>query len=51
MMAINYAPAYLGDYTFPDFAEALGWLMVCCPILCIIIGAIVELIRKGSVSV
>ncbi|XP_069115318.1 sodium-dependent proline transporter-like isoform X1 [Argopecten irradians] len=49
MMAINYMPAYLGDYTFPSFAEALGWLMALSPVLLILIGFVVQSIRKGGV--
>ncbi|XP_021362137.1 sodium-dependent proline transporter-like isoform X1 [Mizuhopecten yessoensis] len=50
MMAINYSPAVLGDYTFPPFAEAIGWMMVLAPLMLIIIGAIVQIVRKGGVS-
>ena len=47
MSAVTYAPAYYGDYTFPTFAEALGWLMVCSPLACVVIGFVVQILRYG----
>jgi cell division protein FtsW (lipid II flippase) len=47
MSAVTYAPAYYGDYTFPTFAEVLGWLMVCSPLACVIIGFVVQICRYG----
>lgn len=54
MSGITYAPAYYtkyeGVYTFPDFAEGLGWLMVVSPLALIVGGMIVQSIRYGGVS-
>ena len=54
MSGITYAPAYYdkyeGRYTFPSFAEGLGWLMVVSPLALIVGGAIVQSIRYGGVS-
>ncbi|XP_052078661.1 sodium-dependent proline transporter-like [Mytilus californianus] len=47
MSGLNYAPAYYGDYVFPGYAEALGWLMVCSPLALIVLGFIVQSIRYG----
>lgn len=47
MSGVNYAPAYYGDYVFPGYAEALGWLMVCSPLALIVLGFIVQSIRYG----
>lgn len=47
MSAINYSPAYYGDYEFPGYAQAMGWLMVCSPLALIIIVMIAQIIRKG----
>lgn len=55
MSGITYAPAYYtkyeGVYTFPDFAEGLGWLMVVSPLALIVGGMIVQSIRYGGVSI
>ncbi|XP_033759005.1 sodium-dependent proline transporter-like [Pecten maximus] len=51
MMAINYSPAYLGNYNYPGFAEALGWFMVVTPLLLVLGGAIVQSIRSGGVGI
>ena len=54
MSGITYAPAYYdkyeGRYSFPSFAEGLGWLMVVSPLALIVGGAIVQSIRYGGVS-
>lgn len=54
MSGITYAPAYYtkyeGVYTFPDFAEGLGWLMVVSPLALIVGGMIVQSIRYGGVA-
>lgn len=54
MSGITYAPAYYtkyeGVYTFPDFAEGLGWLMVVSPLALVVGGMIVQSIRYGGVS-
>ena len=51
MSGVNYTPLYYGDYTFPKWADGIGWLMVCVPIAAILSGAIIRLIRcKGNVS-
>lgn len=47
MSAYSYTPAYYGSYTFPDFAQALGWLMVCSPLAIIVFIMIAQIIRKG----
>ncbi|XP_052078656.1 sodium- and chloride-dependent GABA transporter 1-like isoform X1 [Mytilus californianus] len=47
MSAINYSPAYYGDYEFPGYAQAMGWLMVCSPLAIIIVVMIAQIIRKG----
>ena len=47
MTAVGYSPANYGDYVFPGYAEALGWLMVCSPIVLIVAGFIIQSIRYG----
>lgn len=47
MSAIGYSPAYYGDYVFPDWAQALGWMMVVAPLVTVIGVMIVQVIIKG----
>lgn len=52
MTGVNYTPASYADRVFPSWAEGLGWMMVVIPIVLIIIGAIIQLVRcGGSVSI
>lgn len=50
MSAIFYTPAAYNNEVFPDWAEGIGWLMVTVPLVLIVIGGIVAVIQKGSVS-
>ncbi|XP_045204515.2 sodium- and chloride-dependent glycine transporter 1-like [Mercenaria mercenaria] len=48
MSGINYTPVYYyADQPFPSWAQALGWILACLPLLWITIGAIVALVRNG----
>ena len=52
MTGVNYSPASYAGRVFPPWAEGIGWIMVVIPIVLIIVGAIVQLIRSGgSVSI
>lgn len=44
---VDYTKAYYGDKIFPDWAEALGWLMVAASIIWIPIIMIYELCKRG----
>ena len=48
MTGVNYAPASYADRVFPPWAEGIGWIMVCLPVVLIIVGAIVQLVRCGG---
>ena len=30
-LGAKYVPAYYGDYTFPPYAESIGWALALCP--------------------
>ncbi|XP_060578343.1 sodium- and chloride-dependent glycine transporter 2-like [Ruditapes philippinarum] len=48
MSAINYTPVYYyTDQPFPSWAQAVGWILACLPLLWIIIGAIVVIVRNN----
>ncbi|KAK3100774.1 hypothetical protein FSP39_025139, partial [Pinctada imbricata] len=52
MAAVFYTPAYYdrhdGRYSFPPFAEGVGWMMVCLPLLLIIGTAIFQAVKYGG---
>ncbi|XP_046578723.1 sodium-dependent proline transporter-like [Haliotis rubra] len=45
--SVENSPARYGDYTFPPWAQGVGWVMVSLPVLLIIIVAIVQIKRYG----
>ena len=52
MTGVSYTPAGYDGENFPGWAEGLGWMMVAVPIVLILTGMIVQLVRNGgSVSV
>ncbi|XP_067663048.1 sodium- and chloride-dependent glycine transporter 2-like [Haliotis asinina] len=45
--ATQYSPAKYGNYTFPPWAEGIGWCMVVAPLAMILIVMLVQIIRLG----
>jgi len=50
MSGVNYTPAYYGDYTFPSWAEGIGWILAVVPVAMVIIGWIYALVKFKGVS-
>ncbi|WAQ97849.1 SC6A5-like protein, partial [Mya arenaria] len=50
MSGVNYTAAYYGEYTFPPWAEGIGWCLAVLPILCVVIGVIFGIVKFGGVS-
>lgn len=48
MTGVNYTPASYAGRIFPAWAEGLGWMMVAIPIVLVIMGAIIQLVRCGG---
>ena len=48
MSGVNYTAAYYNDYTFPSWAEGVGWILAVLPIVMILLGAIFQIIRSGG---
>ena len=46
--SVTYSPATLNDYTYPDWANAIGFGMVALSVLLIPIAAIVALVKRVS---
>ena len=45
---IEHVPPVLGDYTFPGWAEGLGWAIAACSVLPIPGAAVVMWARQGG---
>ena len=45
-LAVNYVPAFYGDYNFPSWAESIGWALALLPVAFIPITMIVQFFRK-----
>lgn len=48
MTGVSYTPAGYDGEDFPGWAEGLGWMMVAVPIVLILVGMIVQLVRNGG---
>ncbi|OWF55568.1 Sodium- and chloride-dependent glycine transporter 2 [Mizuhopecten yessoensis] len=45
---VKFVPSAYGDYVFEDWAQGVGWVLVAIPVLCIIVVAIIQLVRYGG---
>ncbi|XP_022079492.1 sodium- and chloride-dependent glycine transporter 1-like [Acanthaster planci] len=43
---VDYVPASYASYIFPVWAEAVGWIMTCSSLICVIIYAVYYLVVK-----
>ena len=48
LKAIQYEPVTMGSYVYPDWGNALGWLMVVFPVIMIPGGFIYHLLFKDN---
>ena len=48
MTGVSYTPAGYDGEEFPGWAEGLGWMMVAVPIVLILTGMIVQLVKNGG---
>ena len=48
MTGVSYTPAGYNGKDFPGWAEGLGWMMVAVPIVLILAGMAIQLIRSGG---
>ncbi|XP_045130253.1 sodium- and chloride-dependent glycine transporter 2-like [Portunus trituberculatus] len=45
----DIVPASWESYVFPDAIQILGWLTCCCPLVCVVVGAVYAMItNKGG---
>lgn len=47
---VDYVPASFGDYTFPPWAEAIGWTLTMTGLLCIVVYAFYNIIHLQTGS-
>lgn len=46
-LAVQYVPAYYGAYSYPDWAESIGWALALCPVALIPFTMIVQFFRRA----
>ena len=47
---IGYTPLTYGEYVYPDWANALGWVIASLSLICVPIGAVHELATNKEPS-
>ena len=52
MSGVYYTPVYyVADDPFPSWAQGVGWILAVLPILWVVLGAIVGIVRCGGVCI